>query len=91
MDATPPLAGLSEFAVIGLSALCCLAPVILIWRLIVGRKDKVIVIQQPTPPPAAAAPDSPAARLAALKKALDDGLIDQAEYDRKRAEIVDKM
>jgi hypothetical protein len=91
MDATPPLAGLPEFAVVGLSALCCIAPVILIWRLIAGRKDKVIVIQQPTPPPAAPAADTPAARLAELKRTLDAGLIDQVEYDRKRAEIVAKM
>jgi membrane protease subunit (stomatin/prohibitin family) len=42
------------------------------------------------PPAAAAAPDS-AARLGQLKALLDQGLIQQADYDTAKAEILKKL
>jgi len=49
--------------------------------------------QQQTSPPAApqTAADDPVAKLKKLKEMLDLGLIQQAEYDSKKAEIVSKM
>lgn len=47
-------------------------------------------MQAPAPAPAAAAPD-PMETLAKLKKMLDAGLIEQAEYDAKKAEILSSM
>lgn len=45
------------------------------------------------PPPAAAAPaaDDPLAKLTQLKKMLDAGLIEKAEYDTKKKELLEKM
>lgn len=55
-----------------------------------------IVVQNPSisaPPPRDAAPqkDDPAVVLSTLKKLLDGGLIEQSEYDAKKAEILSRM
>lgn len=48
--------------------------------------------QPAAPPPAAAQPEQdPVEVLAKLKKMLDAGLIEQSEYDAKKAEILSKM
>jgi len=47
-------------------------------------------MQQQNPPPAAAA-DDPMATLKKLKEMLDAGLIEQADFDAKKAEIVSRM
>ena len=41
--------------------------------------------------PAAPAADDPMARLSKLKQMLDAGLIEQAEYDAVKKEILSKM
>ena len=45
-------------------------------------------VQQAAPQPAA---EDPFEVLAKLKKMLDAGLIEQAEYDRKKADVLSKM
>jgi membrane protease subunit (stomatin/prohibitin family) len=44
-----------------------------------------------TAPPPSAAPDDPVASLKQLKQMLDMGLIEQAEFDAKKAEIMSRM
>ena len=53
-----------------------------------------VVIQAPmqqAPAPQAAATDDPMEVLGKLKKMLDAGLIEQSEFDSKKADILSKM
>ncbi len=46
---------------------------------------------QPTPPPATQVADDPMESLTKLKKLLDAGLIEQADFDAKKAEILSRL
>jgi uncharacterized membrane protein YdbT with pleckstrin-like domain len=61
-------------------------------RAVVGASEAYRGGSRPADAPAAAGPASSGAdRLRDLKRLLDDGLINQAEYDAKRKQLLDQM